>query len=69
MDIKNRTATWNIELMCDCPHCKEYVNLLNYCDFWDDRQLDICEWGTDRSTNVEVICPECEEEFVVDLEY
>jgi hypothetical protein len=66
---KNISATWNIELMCECPHCEEYVNLLDYCDFWVDRRLDVCEWGTERSKNVEAICPECNEEFVVDLEY
>ena len=51
-------ACWDIGLYCDCPHCDNYVNLLDYCDFWDGRRLDICECGTDRSIDVEVICPE-----------
>ena len=63
------TATWNISLTCDCPHCKEHVDLLDFCDFWDGRQLDIGEHGTERSKAVEVSCPECGEDFTAELEY
>lgn len=65
---KNK-ATWNLELYTDCPNCKEYVNLLDYADFWDGRQLEIAENGTERSSDVRVVCPECGQEFIVDLEY
>lgn len=63
------TATWTVELNCECPNCKEYVNLLDYPDFWDGRHLDIPEHGTERSKGVEVMCPECGHEFTVDCEY
>ena len=62
-------ATWTVTLNCDCPACKEYVDLLNYSDFWDGRKLDIPEHGTDRTKNVEVVCPECNHDFTVELDY
>lgn len=67
--MNNPLATWSISLDVDCPGCDGYVDLLAYADFWDGRHLDACEHGTDRSTNVEVVCPECNHEFKVDLEY
>ena len=63
-------ATWSIALNCDCPACKEFVNLLDYADFWDcHTHLKIAEHGTERSRNVEVNCPDCGHDFIVDLEY
>jgi endogenous inhibitor of DNA gyrase (YacG/DUF329 family) len=63
------TATWSIELNCECPHCAEWVNLLDYADFWDGRSLGVGEHGTERSKGVEVTCPECGKDFEVDCEY
>lgn len=63
------TATWRIELRCDCPNCGKWVDLLDAPDFWDGRHLDIGENCTERSEDVEVMCPECDHEFKVDLEY
>lgn len=65
---KNK-AFWYVELYTDCPCCKEHVNLLDHGDFWYGRQFDISEHGTKRSTDVEVVCPECGHEFTVDMEY
>lgn len=62
-------ATWTVELNCECPNCKEHVNLLDYADFWDGRKLEVPEHGTERSKGVEVICPECDHEFEVDCHY
>lgn len=62
-------ATWSISLDTECPGCKEYVDLLRYSDFWDGRGLEVCEHNTERSEDVEVVCPECNHEFTVDLEY
>lgn len=62
-------ACWSISLDVECPGCEQDVNLLNYPDFWDGRRLEICETRTDRSRNVEVRCPECDHDFLVDLEY
>lgn len=67
--MENVTATWTVELNCDCPGCGEHVDLLDYPDFWDGRQLEVPEHGTERSKNVEVVCPECSHEFTVDCEY
>ena len=58
-------ATWQVQLMCDCPRCGEYVDLLDAPDFWDGRRLDIPEHGTERSRNVDVFCPECHHGFYV----
>lgn len=60
-------AFWNINLECDYPNCKESVDLLDNPDFWDGKKLEACENGTNRSRDVEVTCPECGHEFVVDL--
>jgi len=65
----NTIATWTVELNCDCPGCKEWVNLLNYPDFFDGSTLKIAEHGTPKTTGMEVVCPECGHEFLVDLEY
>jgi endogenous inhibitor of DNA gyrase (YacG/DUF329 family) len=65
------TATWTVELNCDCPHCKQHVDLLEYPDFWDAHHgsLELAEHGTARSKAVEVTCPECGKDFEADLEY
>ena len=54
-------ATWSVSLYCDCPKCDEYVNLLDYPDFWDGRKLEVCE---ERET-LDVVCPKCDHEFDV----
>jgi len=67
--MSENKAFWNVELYTDCPNCKEYVNLLDYVDFWDGRQLNVAEHGTERSIDIEVVCPVCFDEFIVDCEY
>ena len=62
-------ATWTVELNCDCPHCGEYVNLLDDGDFWDGRRFKIAESRTPETKNVEVWCPECSRSFEVNLAY
>lgn len=62
-------AFWEIYLHCDCPSCKENVDLLDYDDFWDGRKFEACENHTDRTRGVDVVCPECGHEFECDLEY
>ena len=62
-------AAWSISLDCTCPHCKEYVDLLDYCDFWDSRRFGPCENRTPETQGVSVVCPKCTEEFDVDLVY
>ena len=61
------TASWDLSLYCDCPHCGASVDLLDTPNFWDGRKLSPCEHGTERSRGVEVSCPMCQEDFAVDL--
>jgi Zn finger protein HypA/HybF involved in hydrogenase expression len=65
----NTLAVWDISLDCECPACKKYVNLLDYPDFWDGRQLQAIEHHTPRTIGMEVICPECGHEFKVDCDH
>lgn len=60
------TATRHASLDCECPGCNEYVNLLEYADFWDGRHIEVAEHGTPATTGMEVVCPECRHEFTVD---
>ena len=67
---RNIYAIWSLSLDCECPGCEKRVNLLYDTDFWDGRgQLKPCEHDTASSRDVEVICPECGWEFMVDLVY
>lgn len=65
------TATWNISLDGECPKCHEYVDLLLAPDFWDTHNgyLEIGEHGTERTKNFEACCPECNHEWICELEY
>ena len=59
-------AQWHVELTCNCPKCGEHVNLLDAQDFWDGhRHLDIPEHDTEQSSNLDVVCPECDHDFEV----
>ena len=62
-------ATWDISLDTTCPICKKYVNLLDDADFWDGKKLEIGEHGTRNSECVEVTCPECYGNFIIECEY
>lgn len=67
--IPKVTATWTVELNCECPHCKEWVDVLTTPDFWEGQKLEVAEHGTDASKNIEVECPDCSENFLIDCEY
>ncbi len=69
-ELPHTTADWTLELNCDCPHCKEYVNLLDFGDFWDQQSgLEACEHGTERTKKLEVHCPSCRQDFTVECQY
>ena len=68
-NMENTIAVWSVELNCRCPGCGSFVDLLEYADFWDGRQLAVAENCTDNSQDVEVVCPKCNHEFKVDCEY
>lgn len=59
-------ASWTVELNCDCPKCGEYVNLLDYADFWDGRRALDVGFNTDDGSE-EVVCPECSHEFEITI--
>ncbi len=61
---KKITASWSIHLHVDCPACKEWVDLLDLPDFWDGRSIQAGE----SQQGVEVTCPECGHDFVIDTE-
>ena len=64
------TATWVVELVCLCPKCAMYVNLMDYPDFWEGKStLALAEHGTEKSNNLSVICPECGHAFNVRCEW
>jgi ribosomal protein S27E len=68
--MPNRTATWIVALNSQCPGCGDYVNLLDYDDFWDNHpRLTIPENNTENSRNMDVNCPNCNHEFIVDCDY
>jgi hypothetical protein len=69
MEVNMIEAQWELNLWADCPSCTKNVDLLDYTDFWDCRDLDACENGTNRSNDVDVICPLCGHEFKVKCVY
>jgi predicted RNA-binding Zn-ribbon protein involved in translation (DUF1610 family) len=62
-------ATWYLRLKVICPGCGEVVDLLDDPDFWDSHICEACEHNTPRTTDMEVVCPECKHEFKVNTEY
>ena len=60
----NAKAEWYINLMCDCPACDEYVDLLEFGEFWLEKNLVPGE----TKTNLQVTCPECGAIFLVDTQ-
>ena len=67
--MKKTTATWFITLDTECPHCNEDIDILEIPDIWERVNFDIGEHNTESSKDVKILCPECEEEFLIDLEY
>lgn len=63
-------ALWSISLYCTCPKCGHNYDILEADpDFFGNSRIELIEWGTERTKDFEVACPECEHEFNVDLEY
>ncbi|WP_290925052.1 hypothetical protein [Halodesulfovibrio sp.] len=60
------TADWTLELNATCPHCKEEVDLLEDCDFWEDKPNS---FAILHLKNQEVYCPECGKTFICDFDY
>ena len=64
LQTKVTTATWYVSLDCDCPHCKKSVDLLDYAEFWQEHP----ELNLGCKSQIDVVCPECGEEFDVKTE-
>lgn len=58
-------AFWVVELNCYCPGCKQYVDLLDVCNFMGETGIQIGEVETERTKCLDVSCPECGHEFKV----
>lgn len=54
------SVMWNIELMVNCPHCDDYIDVEE--DLLAD--YEVCE----PVKNVERKCPTCKKYFVFDVE-
>jgi hypothetical protein len=64
------TATWSISLDTECPECGEEFDMLCTPDFWEGKSSwQLCEHGTEKTKGVDALCPKCDHEFKVDLEY
>ena len=57
-------ATWSLSLNVKCPYCREVSDILENPDFCLNAELDAMEVETKRSNNLEVVCPECDHEFM-----
>lgn len=69
--MENKKAVWYYELITECPQCNSSINLTDVDghDYVSDLQLDICEQDTIGSKNIDVYCPHCGKEFLVDCVY
>ena len=60
-------AYWDISLYVTCPWCLEYVDLLDYADFFDGESRDLGEMLNVK--NETVVCPECGEDFIANFNW
>ena len=68
LKIKNKmktTAEIHLTVMCDCPHCKSYINI--YSDL-SGQCINIFEYANTED-EVDVKCPECKKYFDVEIQY
>ena len=62
--MKKAIAQTFLEILCDCPYCKESIDVTN--DLKDHLEDDLRA----TSIDVEVTCTECGKEFVIaDITY
>lgn len=60
---KKPTAQWSISLYVDCPCCGDTVDLCDSPGFWDEIKEPA------KTGDADVICPECDEAFTVEMEF
>jgi len=61
--MKKTEAEIHLSVMCDCPHCNEYINLYSYLS---GRCIDIYKYA-ELKWEIDVVCPECKKGFEVTL--
>lgn len=71
---ENIKAYWSYSIVCNCPKCNENIDLVNDDNYEDpvteeDKVLELCEQGTERTTDYKVVCNQCKHEFMVDFIY
>lgn len=62
-------AIWDLSLNCQCPKCDEDIDLMCDDNFWENNNIQSCEWGTEKSRDIDAYCEKCEHDFKVDLAY
>jgi len=62
----NPVACWSFSLDIECPKCGHDLDLVENDDFWDGRPNS---FNILHSKDEDIICPECDHEFVCDFEY
>lgn len=62
-------AVWSLCIYVDCPYCGCTQDLMDD-DGFEVGGLEVGEHGTERTTNTEVWCIDCDKQFIVpDLEW
>lgn len=61
--MKKTEADIHLTVMCDCPHCREYINLYSQLS---GECIDIFKYAG-LKWEIEVSCPECKKRFEVTL--
>ena len=73
--MKKVNATADVSAWVDCPHCKHYFDIIEYeYKYYGESEVsdNLYENTTVSCTDmgVEVSCPECDGDFIIDnLEY
>ena len=63
-------AEWSLSLDVTCPRCGEYFDIIAHdCEFFIDGAMEPLENDTPRSSDYEVTCPTCDEEFKCDFSW
>ena len=62
------SASWYVELLTTCPKCNYGIDLTQTDDFWH-LGFQPMEYGTKATTDFNVTCTDCGNEFIVDFEY
>jgi phage FluMu protein Com len=70
MATENVKASWSISLDCKCPACKIKFDVLRLAaQPVQSGSMVPLEVDTVASRDIEVKCPACDHEFLVDCEY